>query len=94
MEVYAQERLKYGVDPETAAVEPPLHSPGMEGFAPLETDKLSGLSDSDVVSVPRSASLFGDYSFIYDEYIDGDCSSLYDEYVDGDYSLIYDEYIH
>ena len=67
MEVYAQERLKYGVDRETAAAEPPLHSPGTEELGLLETDRSSDLLD--VVAVPLAASLFGDYSFIYDEYL-------------------------
>ena len=61
MQAYTQERLEYGIDPKTAAA---------EGCEPLETDKRSGLSDADVLSVPLSASLYGDYSYIYDEYLD------------------------
>ena len=61
MQAYTQERMECGVDPKTAAA---------EGCGPLETDNRSGLSDADALSVPLSASLYGDYSFIYDEYLD------------------------
>ena len=61
MQFYAQERLEYGVDPQPAD-----HLPRCHGDAAEQ----SGLSETDVLSVPLSASLFGDYSFIYDEYID------------------------
>ena len=54
-----------------------------------DAGKCSGLSETDVLAVPLSASLFGDYSFIYDEYEHMPLSaSLF-----GDYSFIYDEYM-
>ena len=84
MQAYAQERLDYGVDVQSARTEPQLQGPDMEGFGLTchgDADKRSELSETDTVSVPLSASLFGDYSYIYDEYID-DYSFIYDEYMD------------
>lgn len=69
MQFYAQERLEYGVDSEPVTSEQRLQSPDMERFH-ADADKRSDLSETDDLSVPLSASLYGDYSYIYDEYLD------------------------
>lgn len=66
MQIYLQQRLAYEVDLEPSSeVEVQL----------VEKDAVEGLIDlylaeQLVETIPPSASLFDDYSFIYDEYVD------------------------